>query len=271
MGTSNIDGQLTTDASHIGWGATYNGKQAQGFWNVRVARQSSNYRELLTVLMALQSFKQTIVNKCIQVLSDNITTVAYLNHMGGPSEALTKIAKAIWAVCLEQGITIIARHLPGVQNVEADMLSRLLDKFEWRLNPCLFGWLDTLWRQHTIDRFASMLTTQTPVYNSRFLDPLSQGVDALAQNDWAEHNNFVNPPFRMIPQILDTIVSQKATATIIAPWWPAQPWAHRLRQLSIRPPIRLPNNRRAFWGNQPEPLRNCRWKIYAWRLCGMNV
>jgi hypothetical protein len=98
---------------------------ASGLWDIRTSFKSSNHRELLTVLLALKSFRSHIKNKTIQILSDNITTIAYLNHMGGPVIELTQLAKAIWAECLDNNVMIYARHLPGRSNVEADSLSRL--------------------------------------------------------------------------------------------------------------------------------------------------
>lgn len=263
-----IDGQLETDASHIGWGAVYNNQYAQGSWNQSIANRSSNFRELLTVLFALHSFRPR--NQTIQILSDNVTTVAYLNHMGGPSLKLTEIAKAIWSECLKNKIMLVARHLPGKYNVTADGLSRYQDKYEWFLHPRLFGYLDRMWGPHTCDRFASMTTTQLPVYNSRFLDPLTSGVDALAQVDWQAHNNFVNAPFRLLPAVLDTISQQRAPATIIAPWWPSQPWFHRLKSMVSVPPLEIPNNSNTCrrMGMLPEPLRNRKWRLFAWRVCG---
>ena len=67
-----------------------------------------------------------------------------------------------------------------------------------------------------------MLTTQIPIYNSIFWDPLTPGVDALAQADWQEKNNYLNAPFALIPRILDLLQEQKADATIIVPYWPGQ-------------------------------------------------
>lgn len=269
-----IDGQMETDASHIGWGAVYQGMHAQGMWNTRVAFKSSNYRELLTVLLGVMSFRDHLKGKVIQLLSDNVTTVSYLNHMGGPSLELSQLARAVWAECLENSITLIARHLPGKINVTADYLSRLGSKFEWKLHPRLFGYIEQLWGPHTCDRFASVQTAQLPCYNSRYWDPLTctSGIDALAQKDWASHNNFVNPPFRLLPEILDTISRQKAVATVIAPFWPGQVWFQKLKKLSVTPPLKLTLNRQTVLSRVPwpEPLRNPRWKVYAWRLSGIH-
>ncbi|XP_043214870.1 uncharacterized protein LOC122378179 [Amphibalanus amphitrite] len=100
--------------------------------------------------------------------------------------------------------------------------------------------LDRMFGPHTVDRFAAVGTALLPTYNSRFADPCSSGVDALGQTDWGAENNWVNPPFRLIPRVLDIIEAQRADATLIAPMWPGQPWMARLRRLCTAPPIRLP-------------------------------
>ena len=74
-------------------------------------------------------------------------------------------------------------------NQHADKLSRRASPYEWMLHPQLFRYLDNVWGPHSIDRFASMTSTQLPNYNSLWFDPLTGGVDALSQTDWADHNN----------------------------------------------------------------------------------
>ena len=92
-----VQGQIVTDASHLGWGAVYDAQVTSGDWNVRVSFLSSNEREMLAILMALKAFSSLIRGKNNQVLTDNISAMAYLNHKGGPSPALSKLAMAIWA------------------------------------------------------------------------------------------------------------------------------------------------------------------------------
>ena len=98
---------------------------------------------------------------------------------------------------------------------------------------------------------------------------MSEGIDALAQ-DWKGENNYVNPPWVMLPQVLDKILQDKAMATVIAPVWPSQAWFHKLTSLLTAPPILLPRNRQtlAFMGVRPEPRKNRAWTIAAWRISG---
>ena len=80
--------QMFTNTSHLGWGlcAVYGLKEAAGHWNLRMSLEHSNYRELMAVLMALKSFGPSMKGKSIQILSDNVTTVAYINHLEVPAQ-----------------------------------------------------------------------------------------------------------------------------------------------------------------------------------------
>lgn len=265
-----IDIQLVTDASGIGWGAWIPGKEAQGFWNTRLSMQSSNFRELFAVLMGVLSFKEQLRNKQVQILSDNVTTVAMINGMGGASVQLDSVARSIHLEAMEANIGLTAKYLSGAMNWQADFLSRVKSTYEWRLHPNLFRMLDSVWGPHHIDRFASITSRQLPVYNSLFWDPKTSGVDALSQTDWGSMNNFVNPPFALIPRILSLIKQQQAVATLIAPKWISQPWYRELIDMLIDQPLRLPISHRTVIaiGPKQEPFKNKHWIIYAWRISG---
>lgn len=269
------DLQLCSDASGSGWGATLSAPASQvasGFWEREVSAESSNYRELLAVYLALLSFRTTIAGKTIEVLSDNVTTVAHINKFGSSNLQLDAIAQAIWAFAFENRVSLVAHHIAGTFNTQPDALSRVSARHEWTLHPAIFRQLDVMFGPHTVDRFAAAATTLLPVYNSRFADPGTAGVDALGQSNWAEENNWVNPPFRLIPRVLDVIETQQAAATLIAPMWPGQPWMARLRRLCTAPPLRLPpvaSSCLPLQSNQQiEPHRNLRWTLYAWRVSG---
>lgn len=265
-----VELQLTTDASHIGWGATLGELKASGQWNRRLSRQSSNHREMMAVLLALLTFQTNIKDKSVQIFTDNTTTLAYIANKGGPKKDLTEIACAIWKLCITLNTHIQISHIRGLENIESDRLSREIDNYNWMLHPNLFKMIDILYGPHTVDRFASGVNSQLSRFNSRYWEPFTEGIDALSQQNWCTEMNYVNAPFRLLPRILEVIQAQKAEATVIAPWWPGQPWFHRLREMTITPPLKLPNNKRAFkyMGAKPEPLKNIRWKIYAWRVSG---
>ena len=270
-----FDLQLLTDASESGWGAVLGppaGRTASGFWCPTVSSESSNFRELFAVYLALLSFQSSLAGNKVEILSDNVTAVALINKFGSSDPRLDAIAQAIWSFALQHNMMLAAHHISGICNVESDALSRQPLRHEWFLHPAVFRQLERMFGPHSIDRFASVTTALLPVYNSRFDDPGSAGVDALGQSDWGQHMNFVNPPFRLIPRVLDLVEAQRAEATLIAPLWPGQPWMTRLRRLCVAPPIRLPPVKRTCIPVLPlqviEPHRNTAWTLCAWRISG---
>ena len=131
-----FDLQLSTDASESGWGAVLSepaSRTACGFWSPKVSGESSNYRELFAVYLALISFRTSLFGKQVEVLSDNITTVALINKFGSADPRLDAIAQAIWSFVFQHQLVIAAHWISGVSNVDPDTLSRMPLRHEWYL------------------------------------------------------------------------------------------------------------------------------------------
>ena len=140
--------QIIYDASPFGFGAICGEWKAVGFWSPCVANSPQNAREMMAILTAVHTFGPRLRGKSVQIVTDNISAMAYINHMGGPSPGLTKIAKDIWVTSNQFNMTLSATYLAGCLNVEADYLSRLSTQYEWTLHPSLFQYLDSLWGLH---------------------------------------------------------------------------------------------------------------------------
>ncbi|KAL0153391.1 hypothetical protein M9458_051310 [Cirrhinus mrigala] len=74
---------VTTDASKTGWGTVCNGHAASGVWTDPRLHWHINCLELLAVLLALRRFRPLIQGKHVLVRSDNMATVACINHQDG--------------------------------------------------------------------------------------------------------------------------------------------------------------------------------------------
>jgi hypothetical protein len=195
------------------WQLHRNTQETFGMWDRSMATMPSNFRELAAVYLGLKSFSAVLQGKALTVLTDHTTTCAYLNHLGGPVQTLTKLAQAVWALVLKLDISLRAHYLPGIDNVPADNLSRQNTLYEWMLNPGLYHHIDQRFGPHTIDLFPSFQTRQLQRYNSRSYDPETEGIDALSQRNWHQEVNFVSVPFRFITKILEIVEIQSAEAT----------------------------------------------------------
>lgn len=71
---------------------------------------------------------------------DNTVAVSYiLKKRGGGIESLNDLTIAIWKFCMTRNIWLSANHIAGVENIEADYLSRHKnDDLEWMLNRKIF-------------------------------------------------------------------------------------------------------------------------------------
>ena len=127
-----VEIQVETDASASGWGGLISNTNicAAGIWNNRVSYMHSNFRELLAVLQTVRSLQTYLQGKEVQILSDNITTVAYINHLGGNSPELFNLMRTLWSTARKHGISLSARYLAGSMNGSADGLSRIASPYE---------------------------------------------------------------------------------------------------------------------------------------------
>jgi len=261
---------LSTDASKTGWGASLETRvMVSGFFPLTTQNRSSNYRELMAVLLSTQRLQERLKGRNIQLFTDNFTTLTYINGQGGPHKHLNLLAKATFWKIKELGSTMRAYFIPGKLNIIPDFLSRLNPKQEWQLHPTMFRKLDEMWGPHTIDRFASATNHLLPRYNSRFSDPEAEATDAL-QQDWRNEKNWINPPFRLIGKILKHIQLQRAEATIILPLWKNQPWFPLLQKMTLAT-TRIPQWAILPAAENAEPLRNTKWKIFAFMISGKDT
>ena len=249
------DLSIRTDASLLGWGATCNGRSTGGRWSMEEAAQHINCLELKAAILALKAFLRVGMQPPPQSLSnhpprhillemDNTTAVAYVNRRGGTqSPSLSLLALELLSFLLTQGSWVTARHLPGVLNVEADAASREFNmRMEWMLRKDVFQDIAHHFYVPEVDLFASRLNHQLPLYVSRLPDPGASAVDAF-QQDWGHWKSFIHPPVVLLPRILQKVRSDKATALLVAPDWPGQPWYAQIKLMLTGTPYPLPQEK----------------------------
>jgi hypothetical protein len=216
------------------------------------------------------AFNHCLQNRSILFWSDNITTVAYLNKMGGHSTHLNHILCKIITWAEACNVSYSAVHVAGVANGPANFLSHLHPQHKWHTSQPTFQILDAKWGPHTVNRFASAHNVQTHHFNSQFTKPRGKATNTM-QQDWTQDNNWAAPPITLIPHIIQLVQHQKAMVTIIAPVWCSCCWWHNLSNITINTPVEIPTNTKSFISNfktLPEPLWNKKWIWMAFHVSG---
>ena len=103
----------------MGWGAHIDhGNNTCGVWSKSESLRHINYSELVAVRLALASLLDNRSNIHFRIMSDNTTTISYINSMGGcKAIECNSLIKHIWDWARERKIWLSAAHIPGSSNV----------------------------------------------------------------------------------------------------------------------------------------------------------
>ena len=260
---------IYTDASSSGWGVVINNKSHSGIWNTQQQSRHINYKELLTVFIALK--RPSVQGRTVNIISDNVTTIAYINHFGGTrSPELMRLATTLWNWCLSTGTRISTTYVPSAFNPADAPSRRLTGQLEWAIDRKFFRRLDQQWGPHHVDLFASPINHHLPRYMTWKPSEGAVGHDAL-QHLWKPLGNvYLCPPWNLISPALQKIKQEKIMATIITPHWPSAVWFPTIKAMTTAPPIHIPRHQvLPAPGNAPDILeKNPHWSLCAWRING---
>ena len=120
-----------------------------------------------------QSFCREVKDSHIRVITHNSTTVACINKMESTTRSCNQITRHIWLWCLERTNFVLAVHILGSENVEADVESRTSRELEWKLDPFFFQDILSYLGQCEVDLFASRVNAELPRYVSLLPDPVA--------------------------------------------------------------------------------------------------
>ncbi|KAF7254319.1 Type III pantothenate kinase [Varanus komodoensis] len=201
-----------------------------------------NFLELLAVFKALRYFEDILHHQIVQITSDSIATIVYLNKQGGTkSPTLARLSMKIWDWCIWRHITLMAVHLASVDNVQADLLSRhMFTSHEWELDPRTRNHLFRCWGFPDMDLFATQQNRVCEAYCSR------AGIGHASLGDafmipWNNMNFYAFPPIPLLMQVIAKIVYDQVSGMLVAPWWPRQTWFAKLLDISRGEFLHLPS------------------------------
>ena len=127
-------------AADKGFGCTFGNHWAYGIWSQTTLFQADfkpniALLELYAITLALEIWADQIARITITLCSYNIAKVCILNRKKAKIPAAKSLLCHLTKTCLNFQIIVKADHIPGVSNVNADLLSRgCLQEFQ-SLNP----------------------------------------------------------------------------------------------------------------------------------------
>jgi hypothetical protein len=237
---------ITTDSSMLGWGAVVTDSvlYTGGHWDFQEQQHHINYLELEAAFLGLQCFCADSSDIHVRLFLDNMVAISYIENMGGRIRELNYLARDIWDWCIDRNIWCSAAHIPGVENIEADRLSRKLNPdIEWMISHVVFTGISDAYdfQDSSIDLFASRINRQLPGYVSYLPDPEAHAVDAFSLC-WSNVNGlmYLFPPFSILDRTVQKVAADEATVVLVAPLWTTQPWFSGILSLIAGPSYLLP-------------------------------
>ena len=98
---------------------------------------------------------------------------------GSNKDELQILSEQIFECCKLHDIHVSVKWVPRDYIPRADALSRQVDYDDWETTLPLFTYLDQLWGPFTVDRFANTRNHKVARFNSKFLCPGTEGVNAF--------------------------------------------------------------------------------------------
>ncbi len=132
---------LYTDASKLGYGATYGSYWLQGRWTPEQTQLNIAVLELYPIFLVVSQFAQKLAGARLLFHCDNEAIVQVINKQTCRDKSIMKLLRPLILVLLNNNITFIAKHIRTENNHLADAISRfqvstvLLEHYGMRHSP----------------------------------------------------------------------------------------------------------------------------------------
>ncbi|MPC76382.1 hypothetical protein E2C01_070792 [Portunus trituberculatus] len=225
-----------------------------------------NGRELTVPLLFLQQ-QADLRQLHICFYMDNEVAVQCVKRMGSSrSISLLRKSKALFNLAALRHLTLSAVHVPGRDNVWANVLSSSdTSSVEWSLNPDVFTNLEELFGLPKLDLFATSENHQLQQYITRSVVMATGGLDSFLMdwNTWGFVYLFPPPAMMVMTAVVCKLETFRGRVLLIAPLWKAQPWC---QCLLLWCPSPLPLNRLAVRGHGIRQS-GISSSFHAWSFC----
>ena len=125
---TSIDLRLFTDASDVGFGCVYGNRWIFSGWREDWAPSLSchiNLRELFAVWAAVYTWGSDWANQEVVVFTDNRSVVDIWVTGTCTDKHMMSVIRSLFYFTAKLNINLLMAHVPGTDNINADLLSRL--------------------------------------------------------------------------------------------------------------------------------------------------
>ena len=218
---------IFTDASLKGYGAILGYKTLSGLWPPEKAGTHINDLETEAIWLAIQHFAPLLVGSHVCVMTDSMTAKATINRQGSTKYVFRNdLARRIWLWARVNVLSLTAVHLPGKENVAADILSRGGPKADhWNLNPNIVAMLWERFGEAQVDLFARKCNTKCRLWYSLYREenpPL--GFDSLRPDPWPRELLYAFPPPKHLHTVVSRLIAEGGRMILVAPFDCASTW-----------------------------------------------
>jgi len=137
--------QVATDASNFTWGAevlNYN-LVAHGQWPLNLIPLRIEWKELMAVLLTLETFSKFLQKKRVQILINNTVAKSYIKKGGGRVMSLYLVARDIRKFCLFNNIYLENPIYIPTEINPANFPSRIINVHDWEIATSTFSMLNS--------------------------------------------------------------------------------------------------------------------------------
>ena len=212
---------LYTDACLKGYGAILGYKTFKGRWPPERAGFHINDLETEAIWLALQHFAPLLVGSHVYVMTDSMTAKAMINRQGNTKAVFRNdLARRIWLWAQANTLSLTAVHLPGKENVAADILSRGGPHADhWSLNPRIANMLWERFGEAQVDLFARKCNTKCRQWYSLYYrdeNPPPLGGCSLGPDPWPKELLYAFPPVKYLHSMLCKLIDQGGRMVLVA-------------------------------------------------------
>ena len=118
-------------AGDIGYSLVLNDKVYQGLWSDDTILESSGFKELIPLLLAVQQLGEEARGRVVIMTTDNIGNVFAINKGTCHSDASFRLLARIFDIAAEKQIYLLADWVPRENNFFPDAVSR----YPWMCHP----------------------------------------------------------------------------------------------------------------------------------------